>query len=105
MANNQISQKKKRKNKYVRIEICSLLSAPILSLKLPTCDANNFDNPSNKFHLISSRQKKEKSTACNQLQFKRKLTPSQLIRHFTNIRSAQKNPGPKNMPWETAIVF
>lgn len=45
MANNQISQKKrKRKNKYVRIEICSLLSAPILLLKLPTCDANNFDN-------------------------------------------------------------
>lgn len=38
MANNQISQKKKEKekNKYVRIEICSIMSVSTLLLKLPT---------------------------------------------------------------------
>lgn len=39
-----VKKKKEKKNKYVQIEICLLLSAPILLLKLPTCDANNFDN-------------------------------------------------------------
>lgn len=84
----------------MRIEICSLLSDLILLLKLPSCDANNFDNSSNKFYLISSRQeKKQTPTACNQLEFKRKPTPIQLIRHLTNnVRDAQKNPVPKNMP-------
>lgn len=55
-----VKKKKKRKNKYVRIEICSLLSDLILLLKLPPCDANNFDNSSNKFHLISSRKENNK---------------------------------------------
>lgn len=55
----QITKLVKKKKKKKQIEICSLLSAPMLLLKLPTCDANNFDNPSNKFHSISSRKKKK----------------------------------------------
>lgn len=82
------------------------MSAPILLTKLPTGDVNSFDNlPINsiKFQVDS---KKQKPTPCNQLQFKRKLTPIQLKKDISPTRSETlKNPIPKNMPWKTTKIF
>lgn len=53
--------KKKKKKKQICANLNLFLSASTLLRKLPTCDANNSDNPSNKSHLISSRKKKKKT--------------------------------------------
>lgn len=60
MANNQISQKKE-KEKTNMCEFKFVPECPYLVIETTYCDANNFDNPCNKFHLISSRRKKTKT--------------------------------------------
>lgn len=66
MANNQISQKKEEKKQICanwNFEICSLMSAPMLLLKLPTCDANSFDNP--QIHYIKFHVQENKNRLCS----------------------------------------
>lgn len=61
MANNQISQKKrkeKEKNKYVRIELCSIMRVSALLLKLLLVSRQFWHPP--RLHSISDKHKNRK---------------------------------------------